>query len=105
MVQDILGSKLPSDNKYGQNGFDKPSETKIGSVSAAMKVSPQDPVLASIAAGGVGRGTGDGVGNQTRDVGLPVGVPATYGMKGAAPGPTIPPVTGYQDAAPVRKPS
>lgn len=93
MAQDIVGSKMPAKNGYGQNGFDGatsdvPGEPRTCSPLAAdLKAASDDGehVLDTVAA----RGVKMDLGFQLRDIGAKA-PPIHPHMSGASAGPKIP---------------
>ena len=73
MATDVVGSKMKADNGYGQNGYSGASSDLPGQKTTSG-VLPQVAVPAD--------------NWQTRNVGTK-NVPSTFGMKGAAKGPTL----------------
>src|ERR1700688_4012130 len=96
MTQDIVGSKLPADNKYGQNGATNSSSDLPGQKTAISGFSTPCDLAAA-----------HDDHWQKRDVGKS-NVPNPHGMKdandGGAPSGKVPAKNGYVDSPPIRKP-
>lgn len=106
MVQDVVGSKFPAKNGYGQNGYSGASSAKIGEVSAGFKATPDDPVREEVARLGTNH---HDCGSQVRHVDdTPLPAAFGHGHRGpmsGSPGGIVPPVLGFKDESnPVRQP-
>lgn len=76
MATDVVGSNMPAENKYGQNGYGGASSDLPGQKTSIAGFGKQDVPLADYA------------NKQTRDLGGG-NVPTTFGMKGPAAAPQI----------------
>jgi hypothetical protein len=80
--QEIIATKVPADNRYGQNSYQGPSSVTPGQrqPTSSLKATPDDPVKDLLAR--------EGFKDQTRKIDTEQHLPTTHGMRNPNANPT-----------------